>query len=297
MGRSTGLLAALVLLAWLSLVAPAEAARDQIVVSGSAVVAPGQTAGDVVVVDGPVTIAGHATGNVAAIHGRLNITGRVDGDVLAVSRTAVIGPKAHIGGDLSYGSDRPRIAPGATIAGKVSKENWDDVAGPAWAGIHLVVWLAVSVSALVLGLLLLWFAPRAADAVSATWRDAPGRAIAWGFALMIGLPIAAVIALVTLVGIPFGIGLLLALLPLLAIAYAYACWILGRRLVRPPRGRVVAFLAGWAILRVLALVPFLGGLVGIVATAAGLGAIVVAAWRARDGGARAPVPQQPAPAA
>jgi hypothetical protein len=35
--------------------------------------------------------------------------------------------------------------------------------------------------------------------------------------------------------------------------------ILGRSILRGPTARVVAFLAGWAILRVLALIPILGG--------------------------------------
>jgi hypothetical protein len=43
----------------------------------------------------------------------------------------------------------------------------------------------------------------------------------------------------------------------------------------------VAFLAGWGILRVLALVPILGGLVSFAAMVFGLGALIVAIWRAR----------------
>jgi hypothetical protein len=40
----------------------------------------------------------------------------------------------------------------------------------------------------------------------------------------------------------------------------------------------VAFLVGWAILRVVALVPVLGGLVWFAAVVFGLGALVVAIW-------------------
>jgi hypothetical protein len=279
------------LLASLFTATPALAARDQVVISGSVLVPRTETVGDVVVIDGPVAIAGHATGDVIAVHGRVDVTGRVDGDVAAVSRTAVLAPTARVGGDVLYGSDRPRVLPGATVGGTVSKKNWDDVAGPGWGwGARLGLWFAVSVSTLVLGLLLLWFAPRAADAVLGAWRDRPGGAVGWGIALMIGLPLVAVIAVVTLVGIPFGIGLLLALLPLLGIGYAYGCWLLGRTLLKPPRSRVPAFLAGWAILRVIALVPFLGGVVGFLVTAAGLGAALVAVWRARRGAAPVAMP-------
>ena len=50
---------------------------------------------------------------------------------------------------------------------------------------------------------------------------------------------------------------------------------------RPAAGRVLAFLAGLAILRVLALIPILGGIVWFAATVVGLGALMVAIWRAR----------------
>ena len=51
---------------------------------------------------------------------------------------------------------------------------------------------------------------------------------------------------------------------LAAIAYVSSAWALGRALVRD-RGRVVAFLAGLAILRALAILPVLGALVGLAA--------------------------------
>ena len=51
--------------------------------------------------------------------------------------------------------------------------------------------------------------------------------------------------------------------------------------MREPTAWILAFLAGWGILRVLALVPVLGGLVGFAAVAFGLGALLVAIWRAR----------------
>jgi hypothetical protein len=46
-----------------------------------------------------------------------------------------------------------------------------------------------------------------------------------------------------------------------ALGYGASAWILGRSLLRPPTAWVAALLVGWAILRVVALVPILGGLV------------------------------------
>jgi hypothetical protein len=43
----------------------------------------------------------------------------------------------------------------------------------------------------------------------------------------------------------------------------------------------LAFLAGWAILRLLALVPILGGLIGFAASVFGLDALIIGNWRVR----------------
>ena len=105
--------------------------------------------------------------------------------------------------------------------------------------------------------------------------------------MLIGLPVLAVLAFITLVGIPFGFGLVLALFLIYAVGYVTAAWLVGRRLIGPPRSRIVAFLAGLGILRLLALIPIVAGLVGAIAVVIGLGAIIVALWRARR---PAPVP-------
>src|SRR5689334_4367934 len=193
----------------------ASAATDHVVITGGAVVPPGRTAGDVIVIDGPVTIAGHATGDVVAVSGRIRLTGRVDGDVIAVSDRAVLGPRARVGGDLRYGDERPVLAPGAKVAGKISNENWADTAnGWGWVS-SLAWWLAVSVSTLIVGLLLVWLAPRALYAAARAVSEHFGATIGWGVLIAIAAPLLAVLALVTLVGIPFGIGLLLAAIPVL----------------------------------------------------------------------------------
>jgi hypothetical protein len=79
---------------------------------------------------------------------------------------------------------------------------------------------------------------------------------------------------------PFGIGMLLGLGVIYTVGYLAGAWLVGRLVIRGPGRRVVAFLAGLAIVRVLALVPILAGIVALVAVVVGLGAVMVAAWRA-----------------
>src|SRR5690606_10580234 len=120
--------------------------------------------------------------------------------------------------------------------------------------------------------------------------------VLWGVVVLIGLPIAAVIAMVTLVGLPLGLGILLALGLIYGVGYVAGAWVLGRRILRTS-APVLAFLVGWGILRLIALVPILGGLVSLAATVVGLGAIVVALFTARRGRAAEPAPADVAPPA
>src|ERR687885_82901 len=258
----------------------ASAASDHVVITGGAVVPAGQTAGDVVVLDGTVRIAGRATGDVVSVSGPVRVSGRV-------------------GGDLRYGDERPVLARGATVGGKISDENWVDAAN-GWGWVSLFgLWLAVSVSTLIVGALLVLLAPAALYAAERAVRERLGATVAWGVGIAIGVPLLAVLALVTLVGIPFGIALLLAAIPVLLVAYATSAWMVGRRVLRTRSSSPwVALFAGWVILRVVALIPIAGALIGLAATVVGLGALAVALWRAgRAGAPAAPAADRPAPAA
>jgi len=273
-------LAALFLLV---LAAPAWAAdagknEPQIVLTGHAVVSAGQTVGDVVIFNGPATIDGTVRGSVTSFNGEVSISGTVTGDVTSFSGDVTVASGARIGGDL-VSQSAPNIASGATIEGDRRRVNTDVILGRITWISRFAVWVAVSVSILVLGVLLLLFAPRAADAVAAAAVQRIGPSIGWGLGLFFGIPIVAVIALVTIVGIPFGLGMFLALAPLYALGYTASCFALGRALIKPPRTRYLAFLAGWAIVRVASLIPFLAGLVWFVAVVYGLGILAVAARR------------------
>jgi cytoskeletal protein CcmA (bactofilin family) len=207
---------------------------DRVVITGPVTIDRGETADDVVVIDGPVSVAGRVRGDLIVVNGRLRISGTVDGDVAAVADRATLAPGARVGGDLIYGDKRPVVPAGATVEGDVDRVSVDEITDPGGFIGAAALWIAVSISALVLGLLLLWLAPRALEAAFAAVSTSPGATIGWGLLLFFGLPILAVIALVTLVGIPLGVALLLALLPLYAIGYTTSAWLLGRRLLGPP---------------------------------------------------------------
>jgi hypothetical protein len=112
--------------------------------------------------------------------------------------------------------------------------------------------------------------------------------------IFLGFPLVVIAIAATAVGLPLAGLLLLALLPLYSLGYVASAWLVGRRVLSGCRDRFVPFLVGLLILRLLALIPVLGALVGIAATALGLGALGIAAWRAGGAGrGRGPAPAAP----
>jgi hypothetical protein len=271
----------------LGLAAPAWAAEgDQnseafVVLSGPADVPRGEQVGDLVVFHGSSTVDGTVNGSLTAFDAPVTISGRVNGDVVVFNGRVELASGANVTGDVVSRND-PIVASGAAIGGTTRRVqtnvNWE---GFGWAS-ALAWWLAVSVSTLLIGLALLWLIGRGAARLEDTGRTGIGPSIGWGLLLFFGLPILAVLALVTIVGIPLGLGLLAALALIYTLGYTATAWIIGRRILGARTAWVGGFLLGWAILRALALIPAVGGLIWFVAVVFGLGALVVTIWRARS---------------
>lgn len=282
-------LAILLAVAALALPAPATAAQTSdheedaiVVVSGDVTVPRGETVEGVFIASGDLHLAGRVNGDVVLFAGDATVSGRIDGDLVTFGGQARLLPRAYVSGDVRYGDERPIVASAAVVRGDVVEEDWgDSLEFLPFVG-AVALWLGVGISMAVLGLLLLLIAPRAADALDRRSRERVGPVIAIGIAIGICLPLAAAIALVTLVGIPLAFVIGLALLPLAAVAYVAAAYALGRRVVAEPRSRFWAFLAGLAILRLAAIVPFLGFLAGLAAVVFGLGLIGAAIGAARE---------------
>lgn len=285
------------LLAALALAVPATAVAANaggddedpvVVIAGDVSIPRGETVGGVVLASGDARIAGDVDGDVIVFSGDLLLAGRVDGSVFVADGTTRLLPSAEVTGDVEYGDERPQIALDARVHGDVTEQDIPDLGGALpWIG-WFALWLAVTLSAWVLGALLLLIAPRAADALEARSRQRIGPLIAIGIAIFLVLPIAAFLTALTIFGLPLAVAIGLSLLPLWATSYVVSAYVLGRRVLGPPRHRMLSFLAGLAILRVIAFVPVLGWLVGLAAVIFGLGLIGAAIGSAREPAATGP---------
>jgi hypothetical protein len=251
---------------------------EQVVLTGGIVVPEGETVGTVVVFNGPVVIEGTVTESVVVFNGRTEISGTVQEDVVVFNGRVFIRSGAEVGGDVSSQQD-PEIEDGARVRGSLqniaNRFEWENL---GFAG-RIAWWIGYSVSTLILGLLLLLLAPRLDPAIVDVVRTRMGAGFGYGAAAFFLIPIVAVILLVTIVGIPLGIFVLLGLALIYTVGYIVGALALGRLLIKPPTSGLLAFLAGLGVLRLAALIPVVGGLVWIVTAIFGLGALVVAARR------------------
>lgn len=257
-----------------------------VVLTGRIDIPLGETVSDAVIFNGPVDIEGSVTNNVVAINGDVFITGSVGGHVTAFNGRVTVTSGAHVGGDVNS-QKTPEIAPG-TVSGSIARFNGfatGDV-GLAFLG-RVFMWLIATVSSFLLGLALTLWMPRAADALAETSARRTGASFGFGALWFFLIPLIGVVLTITVLAGLIGLGLLLGLLLIYTVAYAIGAFLLGRRLLPQPRGRFIAFMAGWGILRVAALVPVLGGIAWTLTVMVGLGAFMLSAFRSRRGSATA----------
>jgi hypothetical protein len=269
--------------------------RDQIVLTGRLVVASDETVEAAVILDGPARVDGTVLGPLVVLNGDAEVSGTVREDVVVLNGDVVIRSGADIGGDLVTQST-PTVEEGATIRGDRSSAmtRFDFDFATGFAG-RVAWWIVYSVSVLILGLLLLAFAPRVFPAVREAATAGVGSSIGWGAGLFFLLPIGSVLLLVTVVGIPLGVFTLLALAFIYTLGYVVATIGLGSRLTNALRSRYAAFFLGWVVLRLLALIPFVGGWLWFLGSVWGLGLLAVAIRRGHTEMPTGPPPPMPPP--
>ena len=118
--------------------------------------------------------------------------------------------------------------------------------------------------------------------------------------LWVAVPLTAVVAFLSIVGIATGIGIVVFVAPALwFIGYVVAGFAIGERILVTTRGEQLGrpywgVTLGLAILLVLGAVPVLGAIVTVVAGVVGAGAVALAAWRSlRGAGAETATAAQP----
>ncbi len=211
------------------------------------------------------------------------INGHVGGDLDVASAELDVGPNAVIDGQLTYyGPRAATIAAGAQIRGgvhyverKPSPEHRRGFGAGAW--IWLIGWF-------IAGSILLALFPGFARSASNSALQRTGLALLLGFAVLVCVPVAAILLIASVIGIPLALLLLASYLVLLPLGYLASAVAIGEwLLLRLRRGaeiftrqRILMLLGVLVALFVLARVPVLGGILRFLVMLAGVGSLVMA---------------------
>lgn len=294
----------------------------------------GSTIGqDVVFAGGQALFSGEIARNLRAATGGLELRGAVGGNVSAEVGEVTQGPggpppgmpvgspipvpavkpgltiasSARIAGDLQYTSSGELSFPAGVIAGTVTR--LDPVVNRALPrektpGEKALAWgldlLRAIVTLVLLGLLLLWLAPKSLNALSERLRAAPAASLGWGLiacasfvvALMVILFVmivtAAVFGMLTLGGLSgtavvVGSMAMLTLIVAFVLATAFLAkivvglyggrWILGQFNPELASHRIWPLVVGTAVVAILIALPYVGWLANLLVVLLGLGAL------------------------
>lgn len=229
--------------------------------------------------------------------GTAHIDGLIKGDINSGVEHLTIASTASIQGKLTYISENEaNIQSGAQIRGTITHKLPDvkerlavgthrlpDIGGRLVAGIGIGLWGKVIgfLMTLVLGIVIVLLAPRRVKAVTESIRTRPWASLGWGAIILIFTPIAALIACITIIGLPLGLITLILYTIAICLTQLFIGLFIGQLIIGSSRGvesraaLVGALVLGLAILSILRLIPYLGAVIWVATILFGLGAILV----------------------
>lgn len=243
-------------------------------------------------VGGSVTVlANQVVENAQAVGGSVIIepNGRVTQSATAIGGNVILKPGARIDGDAYAIGGKVTLAEGATIGG--SSGTFDDrYDGRGMMGMHQNRYLPMysfhagfrilsAIVAAILGAILLRTAPSLLPNLAATVSQYPGKSGLWGLGAIVTFVVLTIFLAITIVGI--------VLIPLFSLFISLTSLVgslgislfVGQQVMKNnSRSNLQQFLVGLAIITLLSLIPWIGGIIVFASSIFGLGSILVWKW-------------------
>src|SRR5689334_17632657 len=244
--------------------------------------------GDAHLAGGEVRVTGAINGKLRAAGGEVVLDAPIEGDASVAAGVLQLGPHARIGGKLVFRGGELKQDPAAQVVGGIEhrtgamrhSHELDPLErfarGWLWT-VGLMVMAAIIAAAL----------PGPTRRMTTELREHPWTAPLIGFIALTCIPIAAVLIMITIVGIPIGILAILGYAALLLVGYVWLSVVVGGMLLDRFRAdvasqiawRVGAAVIAMLVLALLARVPFVGGWVAFIALMVGVGMVVSGIFR------------------
>lgn len=262
--------------------------RNARVAAGNVEIGPhAKIAGNVTVGGGEVRVSGTIDGYLQVGGGRVVIDGPVGGDVEIAGGAVELGPNARVNGRLRYASrGELQRDPAAEVKGGIERfsprADWPGHAGVRARAGRGVGWVW-SFGLMIIAAILVAALPGVYTAVTATVRTRWALALLIGFIALVCIPVAALIAMITLVGVPLALATIALYLALLLAGYVSAGAAAGELALQrfhPARAsqlgwRVAAAALGMFAISLLGRLPWIGGLAVFAAMLLGIGTLLM----------------------
>ena len=298
--------------------------NGDLIAAGKTIRVNGPVNGNIIAAGGTVHINGEVTHAVRIIGETMNISGTIGRDLLVAGGEVSLASTAEIGSDLLLGAgtalidglikgninsgvESLTIASTASIQGKLTyiSENEANIQSGAQirgtithklpnvkekiaTGIGLWSTVIGFLMILVIGIIIVLFAPKRVEAVTESIRTRPWASLGWGAVILVATPIVASIVCITIIGLPLGLITLALYAIVIYLTQLFVGLLIGKLIIGAykgvveTRGALVGALAlGLAILRFLMLIPFVGFFFRLATVLFGLGAILVSERKLR----------------
>ena len=245
---------------------------------------------DVSLAGGSVEVEGDVGEDLEVYGESIVINGVIGGDLRIAGEDIRIGPDARVAGRLEYKSGGTFVIdPKAQVAKGIEERDAND---HGWLkkvgrGASHVGGALFSLGVVLLGALMILGLPAFSREAAATIRSEWWQSAGVGCVMLIGVPFAAVILMITVIGIPLALMMMFGYIVLLMLGYVIAALFVGDLALERLGGdrikslgwRVLFLLLALVVLSVARHLPLIGGLAVALLFVAGIGAFTMRSWR------------------
>jgi len=245
----------------------------------------GKVGGGITMFGGTLAIDGHLNRDILFFGEEINVNGSVGGGIREKGNMLIVGPNARVDGPVKFEGNKPaEIAPGAKLASPVEFKQMERKRD--YRESNYYVWRVIWTAAFILfGMVLFLLAPGfARETISSAERY--GAPIGLGILVFFGVPLAAIIACITVVGLPLGVLTLAFWMLMLCCAEIVVGAVIGNLILGRATdtwGMIGRMALGFVIVRIvytpLAQVHVLGLLAALGIWMWGMGAISLALYQ------------------
>ena len=241
---------------------------------------PAKIAGSLTAAGGAISILAPIGKGVTVGGNQVTIDTSIGGDVNAGVQKLDVTSGSHIAGSLNYWSaTRSTIANNVAVKGvmyhqvQMKPQEQQKAASAVFSGFGIFWGLISLISSFIIGLLLLWLVPKYMDSLSDIVVKKLGTSLGIGILGLILTPVIFIFLLLTLIGIPLAIILLLGFIIFVLVNKIFISYTIGRKLL--PAQKTLGLFIGLVIYSVISIIPILGGIWDFVALCVGLGAFMM----------------------